>query len=362
MSRFIAFYLPQYYPIPENDKWYGKGFTEWTNVAKAKPLFHGHYEPHVPADLGFYDMRLKDTIIAQAEMAQRYGIEGFCYWHYWFGNKKQLLETPFNELVNNKEINIKFCLSWANSTWYASKWEGHESKEKIIVEQQYPGLEDVDEHFYCYLDAFKDNRYIKVNNKALFCVHNPRDFKSISDFISRWRELAQKEGINDFYFVARDSCNEDKEWCIGQGFDAVYEMNGLKIHKDNKNKLFKGIMRIRRELFHKPTVYQYKDAVKHMITDAENENNSFPVVVPNWDHSPRSLGDSIILSNCDPQYFKWLVKKAMSVNHQEDEENLIFIQSWNEWGEGNHLEPDLKYGLGYLEALQQAREEFGNAD
>lgn len=354
MPRFIAFYLPQYYPIPENDKWYGKGFTEWTNVAKAKPLYHGHYQPHVPADLGFYDMRLRDTIVAQSAMAKEYGIEGFCYWHYWFGNGKQLLAEPFNRLVEDKEIDIKFCLSWANDTWYASQWEYHSSGKKIIAEQLYPGKEDVDAHFYSLLEAFKDNRYIRINGKLLFCVHNPTNYQNIREFINRWRELAKKEGLNDFFFVARDYCCDDKEWLKLQGFDAIYDMNHLRCHRVNKNIIQKAMMKYNREVLHRPSVYKYRDAVKSMIIEEDEANDVYPVIIPNWDHSPRTGGKSIIFDDCEPKYFHWLIKKAMSVNNQPEEENLIFIQSWNEWGEGNHLEPDLRYGRGYLEALKKA--------
>ena len=358
MTRFIAFYLPQYYPIPENDKWYGKGFTEWTNVAKATPLFKGHYQPHIPADLGFYDMRLKNTIMSQAQMAKEYGIEGFCYWHYWFGKGVRLLERPFNELVEDKSIDIKFCLSWANNTWYASQWEGHESGKKIIALQEYPGIDDIDNHFYSLLDAFKDERYITVNKKRLFCVHNPTNYENISEFIKRWRELAKKEGVNDFFFVGRDYCCDDKEWLIEQGFDAIYDMNTLRVHRMNKMIVNKAIKKFKRELLHKPSVYQYKDAIDYMITEDDKANDVYPVVVPNWDHSPRTIGNSIIFDNCDPTIFKKLVTKAMAANSQPEEENIVFIQSWNEWGEGNHLEPDLKYGKGYLEALKEAIQEF----
>lgn len=358
MSRFIAFYLPQYYPTPENEKWYGKGFTEWTNVAKAKPLYRGHYEPHIPADLGFYDMRLKNTIISQAAMARKYGIEGFCYWHYWFGNGISFLAEPFQRLIEDKNIDIGFCLSWANDSWYASQWESHASGKKLMAEQIYPGAKDIDAHFYSLLEAFRDERYIRVNSKPVFCVHFPTNYRGIAQFIDRWRNLAKKEGLNDFFFIGKDHCCDNKKWILEQGFDAIYDVNCLRIHRMNKNIVEKAYLKIKREIFHRPSVYQYKAAIKYMITEEDKADDVFPVILPNWDHSPRTGGNSVIFDKCEPRYFKWLTEKAISANHQPEEKNIIFIQSWNEWGEGNHLEPDLKYGHGYLEALKEAVDEY----
>src|SRR6266498_1716919 len=158
--RLIAFYLPQYHPIPENDEWWGKGFTEWTNVAKARSLYRGHRQPNLPADLGFYDLRLAESRFAQAELAQKYGIEAFCYWHYYFGNGKRLLERPFQEVLSSKKPDFPFCLAWANQTW-TGIWHG--SPNKILIEQIYPGLEDFKQHFYQVLPAFTDDRYLRID-------------------------------------------------------------------------------------------------------------------------------------------------------------------------------------------------------
>lgn len=170
MAKFIAFYLPQFHPIPDNDKWYGKGFTEWTNVAKGRPLFKGHYQPHIPADLGFYDLRLRDTVVAQTELAKEYGVDGFCYWHYWFGNGKQLLEKPFQALIADKSIDFPFSLAWANETWEKKLWDKNK-KNEIIAEQVYPGDQDYINHFYSLLKAFSDKRYIRVDGKLLFIIY-----------------------------------------------------------------------------------------------------------------------------------------------------------------------------------------------
>jgi hypothetical protein len=352
MSRYIAFYLPQFHPIPENDKWYGKGFTEWTNVAKARPLFPGHYEPHIPADLGFYDLRLHDIIVEQAKMAREYGIEGFCYWHYWFEPGKQLLEMPFQDLVNDKNIDIGFSLAWANESWEKKLWNSNE-KNQVIAEQKYLGEEDYKQHFYTLLNAFKDERYTKVDGKLFFIIYRPLASPEIPKFITVWRKLAEEEGLPGFFFVAKDAHCGDKEKLLNLGFDAIYDDNALNIHHE-QSIAYKVALKIGRDVFHMPTVFRYKDAIKHMLIAGDRANDVFPLVLPNWDHSPRSGRNSLILDDCDPKYFKELLKLANQyIKKKPSDRQIIMIRAWNEWGEGNHLEPDLKYGRGYLEVLRE---------
>lgn len=202
-ARVIAFYLPQFHPIPENDNWWGKGFTEWTNVAKAKPLFHGHIHPRVPADLGFYDLRMPEIREAQANLAKESGVEGFCYWHYWFGNGKQLLERPFNEVLDSGKPDFPFCLGWANHDWTNKTWKikGKFTKEVVLQKQTYPGEDDIIEHFYSLLKAFFDKRYLRVNNKPIFLVFNPLEIPDVNFFIDKWNNLAIKNGLEGIHFV-----------------------------------------------------------------------------------------------------------------------------------------------------------------
>lgn len=201
-ARVIAFYLPQFHPVPENDEWWGKGFTEWTNVGKARSLFPGHYQPKVPADLGYYDLRVSETRKAQADMAREYGIEGFCYWHYWFGNGKRLLERPFNEVLASGEPDFPFCLAWANESW-RGYYHGIKAKETLI-DQLYPGEEDYIAHFNAVLPAFKDKRYITVDGKPLFMIYHPFDNQmEINTFIKLWRELAVQNGLEGIFFVGQ---------------------------------------------------------------------------------------------------------------------------------------------------------------
>lgn len=357
MARIIAFYLPQYHPIKENDEWYGKGFTEWRSVASAKQLFKGHYQPHIPADLGFYDLRLKQVLLDQVDMANKYGVDGFCYWHYWFGRGKELLEQPFKTLLSDKTINIEFSLAWANHSWAKKQWS-NKVKDELLVEQEYLGERDYEEHFYAYLEAFKDSRYIKVDNKPLFIIYEPLDSDRIEQFIVSWRALAQKEGLNDFYFVGHDINGRNKDKILGIGFDAVYDDRMLEIN-NHQNSVMKAIRKMRREVFHKPSVFEYKEAIKYMVSSDSINENVIPTIVPNWDHSPRSGGKGIILNHCEPSYFEMLAKKAINnVKNKPVDKQIVLIKSWNEWGEGNYLEPDMKYGKGYLEAICNARKEM----
>lgn len=352
--RVISFYLPQYYPTETNDKWYGKGFTEWTNVAKAKPLYKGHYEPHIPADLGFYDLRVAETRRAQAKMAQEYGIDAFCYWTYWFGNGVTELDGPLWDMYKDKSIELGFCLAWANCSWEKKFWNNDAKGNFVIQEQRYLGEDDYCQFFYKMLPLFRDERYFKVDNKLFFIIHYPLDNSDeIKNFIICWRKLAEKEGLGDFYFAGADFDSRNKDEILELGLDAIYNMDTINIH--HRLSIVKKIrLKITREVFRCPSVFKYKDAIKYMVTDDCKNDNVIPVVAPNWDHSPRSGRNAIILKDCEPKYFKKILLRAKQiVSLKKPEHQIVIIQSWNEWGEGNHLEPDLKYGKGYLEALKE---------
>ena len=212
LARVIAFYLPQFHPIPENDKWWGVGFTEWTNVSKAKPLFKGHYQPKIPSDLGFYDLRVSETQVAQAKMAADNGIEGFCYWHYWFAGKR-LLERPFNQVLKSGDPDFPFCLAWANYSW-TGIWHG--CPDRILIEQSYPGLKDYESHFKALVQAFHDPRYMKIEGKPIFIVYYPPGLPQPNRFTDYWNELALKNGLPGIYFLGIT----DKKWDYrAQGFD-----------------------------------------------------------------------------------------------------------------------------------------------
>ena len=355
-ARVIAFYLPQYHPIPENDSWWGKGFTEWTNVAKAKPMFPGHYQPHLPADFGFYDLRVPEIRIAQAEMANEYGIEGFCYYHYWFSGKR-LIERPFNEVLESGEPDSPFCLCWANASW-TGIWHG--TPNRMLMEQTYPGMEDYQKHFYELLKAFSDDRYITVDGKPLLVIYRPLELPDVSRVLDFWRELALKSGLKGLYIVGIshfDSFNpDDPEYaCFDARISQKLPPRTGRVSSDYKMlqvySLFKnGKM---------PTLYNYRKVINSIITKKNYSKNDFPCIIPNWDNTPRSGANGLVLHGSSPEAFAEQVKVALHrVSIQPEERRIIFLKSWNEWAEGNHMEPDMKYGMGYLEALKNEISSF----
>lgn len=352
MPRFIAFYLPQFHPTPENDEWWGPGFTEWTNVAQAKKLYRGHYQPKIPSDLGFYDLRLSETREAQANLAREYGIEGFCYWHYWFGNGKRLLQRPFDEVVASGKPDFPFCLAWANHSWAKKQFDKNGTQE-LLMEQTYPGEEDYINHFNTMLPAFKDKRYIKVDDKCLFVVYNPLDNESIyKTMLPLWQKLAKENGLDGFYFVGKSDKGRLRKEILAAGYDAVYNDAVHNIH--HQLPLWRKVLiEIGQRIFNLPQIYQYKEAVKYMVGEDEQAENAIPVIAPNWDHTPRSGNRGILFHDCNPKYFGKLVKHTLQViRNKKPEHQIVFIKAWNEWGEGNYMEPDLKYGHGYLQALK----------
>jgi len=357
----IAYYLPQYHPIPENDEWWGKGFTEWTNVAKAKPLFKGHYQPKIPADLGFYDLRIPEVREQQAQLAREAGIDGFCYWHYWFGNGKELLEKPFKEVVESGKPNFPFCLGWANENWEAKIWNNDKVKSrKILIEQTYPGIKDIDNHFYSLIKAFKDPRYIKIKNQPIFHIYQPLNHPNIRSFIDRWNNLISKEGIaNKFYFIA--GANDSNYTKMAEyGFDAaIINLAGrMEMPYKSRGIILRAIHYFIRFTLHKPLLISYKKSINYLWNE-EIDSKEFiiPSLLPNWDHSPRSGNRFSILTNATPQLFKKLCIRIL--NGVKNKKNkIIFVKSWNEWGEGNYMEPDLKFGKGYINALAEAKKEI----
>ena len=346
--RLIAYYLPQFHPIPENDEWWGKGFTEWTNTAKAEPLFPGHYQPHVPIDLGFYDLRVPESRIAQAEMAREYGIEGFCYYHYWFAGKR-LLERPFNDVLKTKEPNYPFCLCWANETW-TGVWHG--CADRILIAQTYPGRDDYKKHFYELLPAFQDSRYMQVDGMPIFIVYNPQQLPDPVAFTDYWRECATNEGLKGIYFIG----TIEMPWAPEKyGFDAVTTKKALHPAALGELRGTRKIRRLVRRLLGYPeNIYQYKNIVKHLLDREAIKENVFPSVFPNWDNTPRSGKRGLIFHNSKPEYFALHLEQTLAlVKNKPIDKRLVFIKSWNEWAEGNHLEPDLKYGRAYLEVIKE---------
>lgn len=355
-ARVIALYLPQYHPIPENNEWWEPGFTEWTNVTKAKPLFRNHYQPHLPADLGYYDLRVPETRQAQADMAKHYGIEGFCYWHYWFGGGYQLLERPFNEILAYGQPDYPFCLAWANEDWKGA-YHGV-SGRKILVEQHYPGEEDYTRHFFHVLPAFKDPRYITVDGKPLFMIYRPLADPQVIFFIQTWRKLAEENGLPGIYFIGHN--NEPyrtAQQILTTGVDAV-NTAGISRYITQRSPVQKMMGRIKRLLLGLPKtmLISYELASSFFLNaDEDKLENVFPTIIPNWDNTPRTIEHGVIFEHSTPDLFYQHVLNALSLIEQKQfEHKIIFLKSWNEWAEGNYMEPDKKWGKAYLEALHKA--------
>ena len=352
VHRILAFYLPQYHPIPENDKWWGNGFTEWTNVAKATPLFRNHYQPHIPADLGFYDLRVPETRLAQAELAKEYGIAGFCYYHYWF-NSKLLLDRPFNEVLNSGEPDFPFCLCWANENW-TKTWDG--KAKELLIQQDY-SEEDDREHIRWLIEAFRDQRYIKIDGKPLFLVYAVQDMPDPERTVSIWRAEVEKAGFDGIYLCSVESYMTHIRDPVAFGFDAAldFQPNTMKY----KSRL-STLARVKRALFNKYRynvwqLFDYGEYVQSVIDQEVAVYKRFPCVMPSWDNTPRRGNGATVFINATPRnYQKWLAGTLKMFKPYSVDENLVFINAWNEWAEGNHLEPCLRWERGYLDATRAA--------
>lgn len=363
--QFLAYYLPQYHPIPENNKWWGEGFTEWTNVAKAKPLFKGHYQPILPADLGFYDLRLPEVQEQQAQLAKEYGVDGFIYYQYWFGNGKMLLEKPAEAMLKNKKITLPFCFCWANETWKGI-WHGLDNPS-VLIEQTYSGEEGFRSYFKYLLPFFKDERYIKIDNKPMFHVYRFDDIPDPEQFITVFNELAIENDFAGIHFIATiASENIVKN-------DKIYGKIGNEVFQKMRYKkgfLFEDIRylgwlerKIKVQLGFTnevgkrltPLIYDYTKAVSSFNVKFTDEKY-IPCVFPNWDNSSRSGKKSLIFTNSNPVSWKEHLKKAVNeLLKNPRNPQIVIVKSWNEWAEGNHLEPDVKFGLQWLEALKKVK-------
>lgn len=356
--KVIAFYLPQYHPTSDNDKWWGKGFTEWTNVAKAKPLFKGHEQPKIPADLGFYDLRLPETREAQAAMARNYGIDGFCYYHYWFGNGKQELERPFEEVLQSGKPDFPFMLCWANETWSARFWNKDGSKEnrKTLVEQTYP-QGDIEKHFAYLKPAFKDSRYIKIDGKPVFMIYNPFDLPDLKNYMEAWQNEAKRNGMEGIFFIGqlhRDITSDKINFLLENGFEAINTCRLFDVWFKKRTPLQRMKRIFNRLVRDVPGMMEYSKLINHFIQSDEQNDRVLPTMVPNWDHTPRSGATGTVLIGATPSAFRNHAEEIMKCA-AEKTHPIAFLKSWNEWGEGNYMEPDLIHGHQFLQAFLNAK-------
>lgn len=347
MKRIIAIHLPQYYPFPENDEWWGKGFTEWRNVASAKPRFRGHYQPHIPADLGFYDLRLKECRLAQEDLARQYCINGFCYYHYWF-NGHLIMEKPVEAKLANTEESLPFMLCWANENWHRN-WSM--KKDVTLISHHYSKEDDI-AHFQYLLPFFKDERYIKIKGKPVFALYKTQLIPNVERFVETFQEEARKHGMELYICKFESNGNMGKEF-MKKGIDA-----SIDFQPQNRGHFDRGKSPIHSlfKLFGKERYYTlgYKGFVDHQIKREAKDYKMFPGVCPCWDNAPRRVGQQFFaFTNVEVSDFKrWFEFTYNNFIPFSEEENLIFINAWNEWAEGCHIEPDMKYGLGFLEAIK----------
>jgi len=348
--RAIAFYLPQFHPIPENDRWWGKGFTEWTNVTRAQPLFPGHYQPHLPSDLGFYDLRLPEARAAQAELAREYGLEGFCYYYYWFDGKR-LLDRPLREVLTSGQPDFPFCLCWANENW-TRRWDGRQTE--ILMQQRHSIINDRS-FIREVIPAFEDKRYIRVDGKPLLMVYRTEilpDAKRTGDI---WREECRRAGIGDIFLCRGETFHITDPEAIG--YDAAYEFPPLlfTVRPVPPASVFTGPQSAEEAGFN-GKLFRYDDLVQLAVRKPKASYHRFQGVMVSWDNTARSGLTGMVFLNSSPEsYRRWLLHAAeQTVRSFPPSQQLLFINAWNEWAEGCHLEPDQRYRRRYLEMTRSA--------
>ena len=342
--RVIAYYLPQFHPIPDNDMWWGKGFTEWTNVTKSSPRFRGHYQPHLPGELGFYDLRNPEVLYRQAALARRYGLYGFCIHHYWFGGKT-LLGTPLQILLKNRDIDIGFCLNWANESWTRA-WDGSETS--ILISQKYSPEDDLT--FAVSLeDALADPRYIRVNGRPLLMVYRPEKLPDMRATADRWRNHFERAGYGNPLLVMPEAFGNTDPVRFGMDASA-----GFPPHKCGwgTRRHILGYLAKLTDPTYSGTVYSYDSMMRTALLNLQNppsEWSFFPGVCPSWDNHPRRSAGWVFYGAAPKKYGDWLKAACeFTLKKNPAEERIVFVNAWNEWAEGAHLEPDRHFGYAYL--------------
>ena len=339
LVRLIAFYLPQFHAIPENDEWWGKGFTEWTNVTRALPRFWGHYQPRLPGALGFYDATSPDVIRRQAELARKYGVSGFCFHHYWFDGRT-VLERPIQTLLANSDIDLPFCINWANESW-SRRWDGNE--KSILLKQEHSAADDI--AFARSIEPlFNDPRYIRINGRPLLIIYRPSLFPDPAATVSRWRQHFIDRGFGNPYIAtvqARDNADPDRfNMDAAVGFPPFWSGAALPRLEDLPlfDPKFRGEVR------------DYQAMADATVAGYRNDTRTFPGVCPSWDNEARKPGKGICFTGSTPAaYGKWLKSACeASIRSFPEEERLVFINAWNEWAEAAYLEPDRHFGFAYL--------------
>ena len=338
--RTVAFYLPQFHPIPENDAWWGKGFTEWVNVTRAQPQFVGHYQPHLPDELGFYDLRVPQVLQRQVELARTYGLSAFCFHYYWFAGKR-LLDLPLKAFLADRSLQIGFCLCWANENW-TRRWDGLDSE--ILIGQDHSPQDDI-AFFDSVMPAFADPRYLRIDSKPIMLVYRASLLPDAAATAQRWREQASQRGLPGVYLVAVRSFELADPRRLG--FDAAVEFPPLQFEPRD---ISRTLAIVNPE--YKGRVFDYRELARAYGSASASGYTCFKAVMPGWDNEARRSGRGHTFIGSEPEAFaRWLDAAGRATLERRPEERLLFINAWNEWAEGAHLEPDRRYGYGHLHAM-----------
>ncbi len=344
--EILALYLPQYHPIPENNEWWEPGFTEWTRVAAARPLFKGHIQPHLPRDLGFYDLRVPEVRTAQAELAAEHGVTGFIYWHYWLAGRR-LLQRPFDEVLATGEPDFPFALAWANHSW-EKRWGDPKLGFRMLLEQTYPGASDDAAHFAAVRPAFEDPRYVRIDGKPVFFVFEVRKMPDPAGFVERWQ--AMSEDLGGLYLVAMTGDANGRDPQV-HGFDAI-SFGRLPADETSMAPRLRDAF-IKRGVLTGPRRLRYVEGFTG-TPPPHLDQNAIPVITPNWDNTPRRRKFGTVVTGSSPEKFASQMQGALTqAARRNPGEQMVILRSWNEWGEGNYLEPDQEFGMGWLQALQR---------
>lgn len=382
--KIISYYLPQFHSIKENDEWWGKGYTEWTNVIPSKPIFEGHYQPKVPLNNNYYNLLDDNVKLWQVNLAKMYGIYGFCYYHYWY-NGHMLLEKPLEQVLKNKQIDFPFCICWANEPW-TRIWEGND--KKVLISQFYGEKKEWEEHFNYLFPFFKDERYIKENNKPIVIIYRPEVIGCVKEMLSVWDDMAKRNGFNgiksmcciknyDFINKGYEIFDNIIEWQPALSFNLLNQ----KKHKKNfANKIAANIKLLRRKLYNrldeifghpyykysllnlikdvfnnnKTKLYNYNELWENIVNNAPINDKMLPGAFIRYDNTPRYKKKATVTRGDAPEIFKkYMIKQIINARENYKTDKLFFF-AWNEWAEGAMLEPDEKYGYSYLEALKEA--------
>lgn len=363
--KVIAFYLPQFHAIPENDEWWGKGFTEWVNVKKAKPLFDGHYQPRVPLNKNYYNLLNDDVMDWQVNLAKKYGVCGFCFYHYWF-NGHMLLEKPVDNFLKNKKLDLPFCICWANEHW-TNAWVSKENK--ILIAQRYGGPKEWEEHFKYILNFLKDPRYITDDGKPLIVIYRPELIECLNNMLDYWQKLAMEAGLEglafayehpNFDFMPHKDDSRFKYNIEYQPSYANYDLNKNRqtFLRVVKTKIIRMLDKFEISIIqpHRSKLIKsnYDEVWNAVLSHMPENEKCVPGAFVDWDNTPRRQNRGSVFVGATPEKFeKYMteqIKRAKEVYHKD----MLFLFAWNEWAEGGYMEPDEKFGYGYLEALRKA--------